>query len=400
MRPFTSTIPFDEALRIVLGDAAPIARTEVVPIDDADGRVVATDVIAGEDVPAFDRAAMDGYAVVAADTIAATHAVAPVLTCVGRAFGGEMPRPIARGECLEVATGAPMPHGADAVVMVEQSVRDGDRVRILAATSPGQHIGRRGADIARGRAVLPAGTVLTPARLGAASALGKTTIEVFAKPAVAIASSGPEVVMPGQPLAPGQVYDINRTTVSAAVMRHGGVTAPFANVRDSVEDLVALLDAASACDIIVLSGGSSVGDHDLTIDAIRARGEVLFHGIAVRPGKPVVFARIGQARVFGLPGYPASCLSSTYTLLVPFLRAVARLPPWEPRTVEVPLARRVTSAAGRHQFYSVRVAGGKAEPAFKASGDITSLADADGYIEIPAPIEAIDAGTMVTVKLF
>ena len=169
---------------------------------------------------------------------------------------------------------------------------------------------------------------------------------------------------------------------------------------DTVEELSAALDAARSHDIIVFSGGSSVGERDLILDVLEKRGTVRFHGIAVKPGKPTVFGEIGGTPVFGMPGYPTSCLSNAYMMLVPFLRAVARLPPWTPRTVNAPLARRLVSTTGRHQFYTVNLVDGRAEPAFKASGDITSMAHADGYIEIPAQTDVVEAGTIVTVKLF
>jgi molybdopterin biosynthesis enzyme len=153
-------------------------------------------------------------------------------------------------------------------------------------------------------------------------------------------------------------------------------------------------------DVLIFSGGSSVGERDLILDMIAARGEVIFHGVAVKPGKPTVFGRIGATPVIGMPGYPTSCLSNGYMLLVPMLRRMARLPEHQPRTVTVPLARRIVSTTGRHQFYTVRLAGGAAAPAFKASGDITSMAHADGYIEIPAQVDIVEAGQLVEVKLF
>ena len=150
----------------------------------------------------------------------------------------------------------------------------------------------------------------------------------------------------------------------------------------------------------MFSGGSSVGERDLILDVLRQRGVVRFHGIAVKPGKPTVFGAIGDTPVFGMPGYPTSCLSNAYLLLVPFLRKVARLPEWAPRSVEASLSRRIVSTTGRHQFYTVRLVDGRAEPAFKASGDITSMAHADGYIEIGAQTDVVEAGTTVTVRLF
>jgi molybdopterin molybdotransferase len=401
MRPFTSVIPFDEAVRVVMSAARPIERTEPVAIIDADGRVLARDVVAPDDVPAFDRAAMDGYAVVAADTTGAAPDTPRTLTCVGRLFTGETPTgAVGRGECVEIATGAPMPPGADAVVIVEDTVPSEGRVAIRVGVAVGQNIGRRGADVRRGSTVVPAGRVLGPSQIGAVAATGAATVEVFAKPRVAVLSTGNEVVEPGRGLRHGQVHDVNRFTVSAVVARHGGIPVPGTAIGDTLLALGTALDRALENDLVVLSGGSSVGDRDLILDVLRARGEVLFHGIAVKPGKPTGFARVGHTPVFALPGYPASCLSNALILVAPFLRRVARLPPSEPRTIALPLSRRIASAPGRHQFYTVRIVDGQAVPAFKSSGDITSMANADGYIEIPAEVDAVEAGTMVHVALF
>jgi len=176
------------------------------------------------------------------------------------------------------------------------------------------------------------------------------------------------------------------------------VTRPPA--PDTLADLVEAIRAAAQEDIVVFSGGSSVGERDLILDALHQAGEVIFHGIALKPGKPTVFGRIGKTPVFGLPGYPTSCLSNAYMLLVPMLRRMARLPEYSPRTVKLPLARRVVSTTGRHQFYTVRVEEGLAVPAFKASGDITSMSLADGYFEIPAQTDIVEAGEIVEIKLF
>ena len=401
MRPITETLLFDDAVRIVLEAARPIERTERVAIGDADGRVVARDVTATIDVPPFDRAAMDGYAVVAADTFGAGTHAPRTLRRVDRVFTGQVPaRGIGPGECIETATGAPMPDGADAVVMVEETERDGDDVRILTPVYPRQHVGRRGADLAAGQTIVDAEQTVNPSRIGALAGAGVVDVEVYARPSVAIMSTGNEIVMPGASLAPGQIYDINRFTLEAVVRRHGGIAAALPVAADSVDELSDALDAAASHDVIVFSGGSSVGERDLILDVLRRRGTVLFHGIAVKPGKPTVFGALGSIPVFGMPGYPTSCLSNAYMLLAPFLRRMSRLPPWTPQTIDAPLARRVISTTGRHQFYTVRIVDGRAEPAFKASGDITSMAHADGYIEIPAQTDVVEAGTVVTVKLF
>jgi molybdopterin molybdotransferase len=401
VRPIRATIPLDDA-RALLHDAiVPLDRTERVSIDDANGRVVARAIASSIDVPPFDRAAMDGYAVIAEDTFGASAGDPRTLRAIDRVFTGQITSTtVRRGTCIEVATGAPLPDGADAVVMAEETDRADDAVRIMTPVYPKQHIGRRGADITAGQMLFAPGVVLNPSRIGALAAIGLREIEVYAKPRVAIMSTGNEVVDPGQPLEPGHIYDINRFTLRAVAEAHGGETIVHPPVPDDLESLARAIASTADCDLLVFSGGSSVGERDLLFDAIDRAGEIIFHGIAVKPGKPTAFGRIGSRLVFGMPGYPTSCLSNAYILLVPALRRLARLPEHQPRTVHAPLARRVVSTTGRHQFYTVRLVDGAAVPAFKASGDITSMSHADGYIEIPAHTDIVEAGQMVDVKLF
>ena len=402
MRPFTSTIPLEEARAIIAGAVQPISAVERVGLREASGRVLAQAVVATADVPPFARAAMDGYAVRAADTATARPGSPVTLRCVEQVFTAQVPaRLVGPGECAEMATGAPMPAGADAVVMVEETSKgSGADVVIRAAAQSGQNIGRQGADIRRGQEVLSAGTVLNASRVGALAALGLVDVEVYGKPRVAILSTGNEIVDPGVPLQPGQIYDINSYTLASVIGEHGGIPVPHRTAADTLDDLSSAVDACLTADVLVFSGGSSVGERDLVLDVLRARGTVLFHGIAVKPGKPTAFGRIGDTLVFGMPGYPTSCLSNAYILLVPALRQLARLPPRLPRTVRLPLASRVSSVPGRHQFYSVRVENGLVVPAFKASGDITSMSHADGYIEVTAEVETVEAGTVVDVTFF
>ena len=402
MRPIRETLPLEEALALVREAGSLITRRDRVSLRDANGRVLATAAVAAQDVPPFNRAAMDGYAVIAEDTFGAGRYDARILRCIEKVYTGEVPtRSLSRGECTEIATGAPMPEGADAVVMVEETEKAGeDQVRIFTPVYPRQHVGRQGADITSGQTVLEDGAVLNPSRVGALAAVGLVDVEVYAKPRVAILSTGNEIIDPGQPLGPGQIYDINQSTLTAIVEAHGGVAVRHRSAPDSLPELVEAVRAAADAEIVVFSGGSSVGERDLILDALQQIGEVLFHGIAVKPGKPTVFGRIGTTPVFGMPGYPTSCLSNAYMLLVPVLRQMARLPVYVPHMTRVPLSRRIVSTTGRHQFYTVRVVDGTAVPAFKASGDITSMALADGYIEIPAQTDIVEAGELVDVKLF
>jgi molybdopterin molybdotransferase len=256
-------------------------------------------------------------------------------------------------------------------------------VQVMKAVRAGQNVGPRGADIRRGDSLLGAGDHLTASRIGACAAVGRADVDVYAQPIVAIASTGGEIVAPGQALGPAQIYDINRFTLSAVTSMHGGVPRVLPSIPDDLAALRSmLLDLVAAADVVVFSGGSSVGDRDLVLDAVRAAGDVLFHGIAIKPGNPT------------------SCLSNAYLLLVPMLRKIARLPPQRPRSISLPLASRIVSSAGRHQFYTVKVVNGAVVPAFKSSGDITSMSHADGYIEVPAHTDVVEAGQRVDVKLF
>lgn len=389
-------------MALAMGASVPLDRTERVELEDSVGRVLAVPVVADRDVPPFNRAAMDGYAVVADSTFGASRMEPRVLDCVETVHTGGVPsKTLVTGQCTQIATGAPMPDGADAVVMVEETNRqDGNQVAIFTPVYPRQNVGRRGADIATGTPLLQPGHLLTPSRVGSIAALGIAAIEVYAKPRVAILSTGNEIIAPGTPLGPGQIYDINRFTLGSVIREHGGVAVALPTAPDNIDELSETVDACLEHDILVFSGGSSVGERDLTVDVIQRKGTILFHGIAVKPGKPTVFGTIGTTPVLGMPGYPTSCLSNAYMLLVPILRQVARLPVHQFRSVSVPAAQRIVSTTGRHQFYTVRVIDGTAVAAFKASGDITSMSQADGYIEIPAQTDIVEEGETVEVKLF
>ncbi|HEY9461549.1 MAG TPA: gephyrin-like molybdotransferase Glp [Vicinamibacterales bacterium] len=401
MRPFKGTISLDEARTIIDRSILPITRVARVSLDHANGRVLAETITSNADVPPFARAAMDGFAVRAQDTSGASRTTPRTLRRIEKVFTGQMPaQTVGAGQCIEIATGAPMPAGADAVVIVEETDSDDDLVRVFMPVNTAQNIGRQGSDIQKGQTVMQPGTLLNASRVGSLAALGLTDVSVFDKPRVAILSTGNEIVEPGQPLQPGQIYDINRFTLAAVVNENGGVAIPYRIAADTIEDLSRSVDECLEQDVLVFSGGSSVGERDLILDVVTAKGEMLFHGIAVKPGKPTAFGRIKDKLVFGMPGYPSSCLSNAHILLAPALRRIARLPEQIVRSLRLPLASRVTSVPGRHQFYSVRVENGRAVPAFKASGDITSMSKADGYIEIAAEVEAIDANELVDVKLF
>ncbi len=398
MRPLTNVITLEEARARLSAVVRSTSAHETVSLTEAAGRVLATDVVAPFDVPGFDRAAMDGYAVRAADVAAAAPDAPATLTLAGISRPGTMPSDVcAPDQCIEIATGAPLPDGADAVVMVERTRRQGGHVEILEAATPRQHISPRGHDVAAATVVLTRGSHLTPGRVGLLASLGLPHVDVLVRPIVAIVSSGDELLVPGDDPAPGRIYDANRFTLDAVCRAHGASTRLLPPVSDDLPAWHRALDMAAGADLLVCSGGSSAGERDVLVDVVQARGEVIFHGIAVKPGKPTLCGRIEQQLVLGMPGNPTSCLSNAYVLLIPLLRALAGLPPHEPDIRQATLTRQVTSPGNRLQFHQVRLEGDTAVPVFKGSGDITSLAEADGYIEVPIGVDRLEAGTSVRV---
>ena len=406
MKPMKAFISLEDGLRILLDCVEPITRTERVELLQATGRVLAEPVVAGMSVPPFPRAAMDGYAVIAEDTFGAGNFNPVRLSLTDVIHAGDTARgEVARGTCIQVATGSPIPAGADAVVQVEDTELEGDgaraeKVKIYKPVYPRQNVSPQGEDIQASREVLSSGTRLDPSKIGVLAALGITEVPVFARPTVAVIPSGNEIVHPGDPLEPGKIYDINSYTLSALIQETGGIPRLFPIMKDTLEDVRRTLRDALVCDVIVLSGGSSVGERDVMLEAVEGMGEVKFHGIAVKPGKPTLCGLIQGKLLLGMPGYPTSCLTNGYGLLVPVLRKLARLPEARMGGVELPMSRRYTSTIGRHQYLPVRVEHGEVVPAFKESGAITSMADAEGYIEIPANVDLVEKGERVLVKFF
>lgn len=401
MRPLTRLLAFDEAYRSVLDACAPVDGTERVPLSDLAGRVLAEDLTSPIDVPGFDRAAMDGYAVRAEDTQGASEPHPRRLRIAGVAHaertGALTVRP---GDCVQIATGAAMPPGADGVVMVERTRLEGGDLLVPRPVSPQEHVSLRGSDIRKGSLVLRTGSVMTPPRVAVAAAVGSTTLEVHRRPQVALFSSGSELREPGHRLEPGQIYNSNAPALRALFLQHGADVTVGEILPDEVGAMVKQLKAHQRHDLIVVSGGSSVGERDLLQDAVRALGQVTFHGVQVKPGKPLLLGQAGRVPLVGLPGYPASCLCDAYLFLVPALRRMSHLPPQPLRRIPATLASPITNTSGRHFFYPVKVEGGRAVPTYTESGATTSVSEADGYVEIPATTNTLDEGQTVEVTLF
>ncbi|AEH24460.1 molybdenum cofactor synthesis domain-containing protein [Pyrococcus yayanosii] len=397
---FLKVVPLEKALDVV--NALPLKpKTEDVPLEEALGRTLAEDVISPMDVPPFDRATVDGYAVRAEDTFMASEANPVRLRVVGEVHAGEAPSiTVGEGESVYISTGAPLPKGADAVIQFEDVERVGNEIIVAKPAYPGMGVMKKGADIPKGKLLLKKGTVLGFKETALLSAVGIARVRVFRRPRVAVISTGNEIVLPGQPLNAGQIYDINGRAVADAVREMGGEARFLGIARDDLESLKALiLEAVEWADIVVLSGGASGGMRDLTASIISELGEVLIHGIAIQPGKPTIIGVVKGKPVFGLPGYPTSCLTNFTLLVAPLLRRLLGRE-GQVRKVRARLKHKVFSVKGRRQFLPVKLERDVAVPILKGSGAVTSFIDADGFIEIPENVESLDEGEVVEVTLF
>jgi molybdopterin molybdotransferase len=399
---------------LALYDRFPPVGVEEVELADAGGRVLAATIAAPEDVPGFLRATMDGYAVRAQDTFGASVGAPQYVDIKGEVPMGVAPtRSVAPGETLRVPTGAMLPEGADAVVMLEYTAEHPDgTLEVRRAVAPGENVLSPGEDVARGAALFPAGRRLRPQEIGLMAALGIRRLTAYKKPRVAIISSGDEIIpLDGQP-RPGQVRDANAYLAAAQVAAWGGVPLRLGIVPDDFSALRKSLAAAlEETDLILISGGSSVGARDLTLTAIQdlPGAEVLVHGVAVRPGKPTILAALGKTApkpLLGLPGHPASAAVVMEVLGRPLLLRLAGLavPATWGGTVSALLSRNLAGATGREDYVRVRLRReGKtlwADPVLGPSGLLSPLVKSDGLVMIPLGQEGLFKEEGVTVQLF
>ena len=398
--PFKLLISWEEALNLILNHVKPVDRKEKVGIEELVGRVLAEDVQPNISVPSFDRAAMDGYAVRAEDTYEATSTKPKILRLVGvSTVGKPVKRRLEKNECIQVATGSPIPPGADAVVMLEFTEKMGETVYVFKPVYPGANISPMGEDIKKGETILRDGDLLTPAKVGVLAALGRREAYVYEKPKIAIVPTGAEVKEPGSILEEGQIYDVNSYTLISILSQNGCKPVRFPPIPDVFDELDKFVKNLINYDMVVFSGGSSVGEQDLLEKVVKKSGEILFHGVQIKPGKPTLFGLIDGKPVFGMPGYPTSCLSNAYLLLVPAVRKMARLPPKPKQVVKAKISQRIVLGSGREQFLTVKIQDGKAIPVFKESGAITSMTEADGYILLPTNLDVLEKGEEVEVTL-
>ncbi len=395
MHAFGRLLPMGEAQRRLLAAAHPIGRVERVPVASAFGRVAAHALSAPRDVPSFTRATWDGYALRSVDTRSARQSRPVRLRVVGEVFAeGEFPRALRAGESVAIATGAAIPRGADGVVIFEDVARTGPWVDVPYPVRPGDRLAPPGDDFRAGTSLVARGEELAPATLGALAACGFGTVLCYARPVVSIIPNGNELLLPGTRSRRGAIYESNNVTLSAIVTAAGGLPRAFPPVPDDPRRIEATLrDALRTSDLVLATGGSSVGERDHLPRVLPRLGRLLFHGIAVRPGKPTLAAVAGRKLVIGLPGHPSSCLANSYWMVLPILRKIGRRPgpAWADATV--PLGRGVLAPTPElATVVPLTLRGGRAYSTYHGSASITSMTGARGFAILPPGRRSVRAG--------
>lgn len=413
MTQFLKVKTVEEVLELLNG-IEPLPA-ETLRLEASCGRVLAAGVRAPEPIPHFDRSVMDGYAVRAQDTFGASETLPALLEVVGEvSMGVETSLKIEPGKTIAIPTGGMLPGGADAVVMVEYTqMLDAQTVEVTRAVAPGENVLRRGEDIAVDEELLPRGWRLRPQDVGMLAALGVVMVSAHRRPRVAILSTGDEIVPAGTSLLPpGKIRDVNSFSLAAEIQEIGALVGFQAVVEDRLESLVdTCREALLEHDVVMLSGGSSVGMRDFTVRILEGvpDAELLVHGVAIRPGKPTILARVGRKVFWGLPGQPVSALMVCRALVLPSLAALQGLSGADSalelgNTLHGVLTNRLPSVHGRTDYVPVAVGGDDEEilvtPIFGKSAMISVLGRADGYAIIPAHVEGLERGTRVKVHLF
>ena len=406
-RIFRELVSIEEAVNRLYTYYKPKKLVEEIDLLNAFGRVAAEDVYSNVDIPPFDRATMDGFAVKAEDTFEAEEDNPIVLKVVGQVEAGSNSKvEVKHGEAIEISTGAPIPKGANAVVMVEYTSRDNDEVYVYKPVTPGENIMAAGSDIMAGEMIVRKDTVLTQREIGVLSAAGNEKVKVYKKPKVAIISTGNELVEPGSKLEYGKIYDVNSYALSAAVKENGGIPIFLGIARDDERQIrEKISEGIEIADIVVCSGSTSAGMGDVMHRILNSWSPgLIVHGVAVKPGKPAIIAICNGKPVFGLPGYPTSALMIFEIFVAPLLRKLAGITV-ERKKLTAKLPLKVFSSVGRREFLPVNVVvGTEGYTAYPVSGHysgaITALSETDGFIEVPENKAFLEVGETVEVKLF
>ncbi len=383
---FGALTPIEEARRRLLAATRPVATSEWVPISEAADRVAAVEVRAPRDVPLFARATWDGYAVRSDDTVHAAPTSPVRLTITGEIFAeGGARTAVRRGEAVAIATGGGLPRGADGVLIFEDARTRGDRLTVTGPVPAGERVAPAGSDFRRGTRLARAGTIIDPASAAAIGSTGQSRVRVYRRPIVTLVPNGNELLVPGQASRAGRIYETNNIALGAVARACGAEVRSVPPLVDDPRKIEQALRAAAAVsDLVIATGGSSVGERDFLPHVFRRIGRLLFHGVAVRPGKPTLAARRGDVLLIGMPGHPTSCLLNAYWLLLPSLLRSARRPGPGWRDVSVTLASPIRPGHGDlATVVPLRIDGDSATPTFRDSSAITSLVGANGFLILP-----------------
>jgi len=400
MHAFGRLTPVEVARRRLLAATFPVDRVESIRTESAFHRVLATDIRAPAPVPAFPRTTWDGYALRSRDTAGATRSRPAELRVVGEVFAEQsFPRRLQKGESVAIATGGAIPDGADAVVIFEEVDRVADSVRVARTIPKGDRISPPGHDFPRGTRLARRGEELSATALGAIAACGVPTVRVYAMPRVAVVPNGNELLSPGDPLQAGRIYESNNATIASVVLAAGGIPLLHKPVPDHPLEIErALRSALSHADLVLATGGSSVGERDHLPRILPKLGTLLFHGIAVRAGKPTLASRSARKLIVGLPGHPTSCLANMYWLILPVLRRLAHRPgPGWTDGWAVLGSDAVAPTPGLATIVPLRIERGRAYTTFRGSSVITSLAGAVGFAMLPPGRRVVHRGTRLRV---
>lgn len=395
----------DEAQEIIqdLFDKYCNAESEEINCEDAYGRVLFNDVYSRMDFPPFDKALKDGFAILSEDSYGASEESPNTLEIIDFLEAGSITdKKVEKGKCVEISTGAAMPEGANAVVMVEYCEKFDDKVNLLTTATPSQDVAKKGSDIEEGNLILKKGDVLNPGKIGVLLSQGFKTIEVFKKPTVGVISSGNEITMQGEDLPFGKIYDVNGNMIKNDAVSCGADAKFLGVVRDNYDQVKEKIrESLKDIDILLCSGGTSAGLGDVIKHVLDELGEVYIHGISVQPGKPTIVGVIDEKLVIGLPGNPVSALMIFNAFVAPPLTEVAGIEKdFEQKVIKGVMSRRIHSPVGRMQYQLVKVDGSEIQPIFKDSGAIFSLSSADGYVKVEKSVELLDEGEEVEVYLF
>jgi molybdopterin molybdotransferase len=382
----------EEAMDLFLRSIQPLLKMEVLPIENCDGRIIAENIIAGIDVPHYRRAAMDGFAVIASETLGAGTG-SPLILRLGNN--------IEKGTCVRVHTGSPMPDGSDAVVMMEDTVLRGDCVEIFTQIHPFKNVGAIGEDIRKGEIILNEGHRPRPCDIAVLASLGIGNIRVFRKPLVLIIPTGEELVPRGKKnLKEGEVYETNGLMSAMYIRKWGGIPRLLDIVTDSPEMIREAIKSNLDADMVITSGGTSVGKRDYVPSVVESMGKLLVHGVGISPGKPAALGIINGKPVVCLPGYPVAGFVALFYFARAALRKLGHIPDRPDRSVRAVLYEKIAGRTGYKTFARVKLDNGKAIPlATSGAGILSSVSKADGFVIIPENIEGLNAGEEVEVVL-